>query len=103
MNRPPNAVVSVTPLPPKNTETLSGWMPEQMTPGALFLLDEAEVLGYEENPAWAVLACPQCGVLNLIKRTEYRGIDSITCWSQKCEVEFRLYGSEIRYRVPQRS
>ncbi len=36
---------------------LEVWIPEQMQPGTLFLLEQAGELGKAENPYWAVLAC----------------------------------------------
>ena len=40
---------------------LSEWIPEQMEPGTIFVLENAGEVGEKEDPYWAVLACPSCG------------------------------------------
>ncbi len=37
---------------------LPQWIPEQMSPGTVFVLDNAGESGDEADPFWAVLACP---------------------------------------------
>ena len=37
---------------------LPQWIPEQMSPGTVFVLDNAGETGDERDPYWAVLACP---------------------------------------------
>ena len=49
---------------------LSEWIPEQMSPGTLFVLENAGEVGEPEDPYFAVLACPCCGVLGLITRSQ---------------------------------
>src|SRR5215472_9813687 len=44
---------------------LTEWMPEQMEPGSLFILENAGEVGDQDDPYWAVLACPECGTLGL--------------------------------------
>jgi len=41
---------------------LNEWIPEQMEPGTVFILENAGEDGESEDPFWAVLACPRCGV-----------------------------------------
>jgi hypothetical protein len=77
---------------------LEVWIPEQMQPGTLFMLERAEDLGKPDNPYWAVLACPSCGSLGLITRQQCAGLDAMICGSEKCSAEYFLKGGEIRYR-----
>ena len=50
-------------------DMLNEWIPEQMQPGTVFVLENAGEIGEKEDPYWAVLACPSCGMLGLITRT----------------------------------
>ena len=42
-------------------QLLEEWIPEQMAPGTLFVLENASGMGEAKNPYVAVLACPSCG------------------------------------------
>jgi hypothetical protein len=79
---------------------LEVWIPEQMEPGTVFVLEQAGDLGNAENPYWAVLACPSCGSLGLITRQQCAGLDAMICGAEHCSAEYFLYGEEIRYRQP---
>lgn len=79
---------------------LDVWIPEQMEPGTLFLLEHAGELGKVENPFWAVLACPSCGSLGLITRQQYSGLESMICGAERCSSEYFLEDGNIRYRHP---
>ena len=46
-------------------DILNEWIPEQMQPGTVFVLENAGEVGEKEDPYWAVLACPSCGMLGL--------------------------------------
>jgi hypothetical protein len=74
------------------------WIPEQMQPGTLFMLEKAGDLGAAENPYWAVLACPSCGALGLITRQQCAGRESMICGSDRCSAEYFLEDKTIRYR-----
>jgi len=50
------------------------WLPEQMEPGTIFVLENAGEVGDQEDPYWAVLSCPECGTLGLITRRQMRGV-----------------------------
>ena len=54
-------------------DILNEWIPEQMGPGTIFILKNAGENGDSEDPFWAVLACPCCGVLGLITRKQIAG------------------------------
>ena len=41
-------------------DVLNEWIPEQMGPGAMFVLENAGEVGEADDPYWAVLACPDC-------------------------------------------
>jgi len=77
---------------------LEVWIPEQMQPGTLFVLEQAGDLGKAENPYWAVLSCPACGSLGLITRHQCAGLESMICGSDNCSAEYFLEDGRIRYR-----
>ena len=52
---------------------LSEWIPDQMLPGTLFVLENAGEVGEKEDPYWAVLSCPRCGTLGLVTRKQVAG------------------------------
>jgi hypothetical protein len=81
-------------------QLLGEWIPEQMEPGTLFVLENATTLGEANNPYVAVLACPNCGALGLITRTQYAGLDSMICGSDDCSSEYFLSEEGIEYRKP---
>jgi hypothetical protein len=77
---------------------LEVWIPEQMQPGTMFMLEDAGQLGKVENPFWAVLACPACGSLGLITRQQFAGLEAMICGASTCSSEYFLEGGTIRYR-----
>jgi len=81
-------------------EFLEEWIPEQMEPGTMFLLERPGDLGEARNPYWAVLACPQCGCLGLITKHQYGGLEATMCGSEFCSAEYFLGESKIRFRCP---
>ena len=78
---------------------LEVWIPEQMQPGTLFMLELPGDLGKAENPYCAVLACPTCGSLGLITRQQCVGLESMICGSDCCSAEYYLEEGHIRYRA----
>lgn len=81
-------------------EWLGEWIPEQMKPGTLFVLETAKSVGEARNPYVAVLACPSCGELGLITRAQLTGLDSMICGSDHCSAEYFLNEDRIEYRKP---
>jgi hypothetical protein len=79
---------------------IEDWIPEQMEPGTLFVLENAGDMGEARNPYWAVLACPGCGALGLITRAQYAGIESMICGGDTCSAEYFLRDGIIGYRRP---
>jgi hypothetical protein len=77
---------------------LEVWIPEQMQPGTMFMLEQAGELGKVENPFWAVLACPICGSLGLITRQQWAGLETMICGSENCSSEYFLEDGAIRFR-----
>lgn len=77
---------------------LNEWIPEQMQPGTLFVLENAGEEGGDEDPYWAVLACPACGMLGLITRKQIAGLLPIICGSDQCSAQFFLHDSQIVVR-----
>jgi hypothetical protein len=79
---------------------LTEWIPEQMAPGSLFVLENAGEMGKEEDPYWAVLACPECGTLGLVTRRQINGALHVICGSDKCSAQFFLRDDNIEVRKP---
>ncbi len=77
---------------------LSEWIPEQMGPGTLFVLENAGEVGEPEDPYFAVLACPSCGVLGLITRRQIAGLIPVICGSDQCSAQFFIRDSDIVVR-----
>jgi hypothetical protein len=82
-------------------ELLGEWIPEQMEPGTLFVLENTGTMGEANNPYVAVLACPHCGALGLITKLQYVGMESMICGSDYCSSEYYLNDEGIDYRKPQ--
>ena len=78
---------------------LEVWIPEQMEPGTMFMLEQAGELGKVENPFWAVLACPSCGSLGLITKQQCAGLEAMICGAADCSAEYFLEDQSIRYRL----
>ena len=81
-------------------DVLSEWIPEQMTPGTLFVLENAGDLGEPDDPYWAVLSCPACGTLGLITRRQVAGLLPVICGSDKCSAQFFLKDEQVVIRKP---
>lgn len=81
-------------------DILSEWIPEQMRPGTIFVLENAGQIGEKEDPYWAVLSCPNCGTLGLITRRQIAGLLPVICGSHKCSAQFFIQESEIVVRKP---
>lgn len=79
---------------------LSEWIPEQMEPGTLFVLENAGEVGEADDPYWAVLSCPSCGTLGLITRRQIAGLIPVICGSGECSAQFFIHDSEIVARKP---
>jgi len=79
---------------------LPHWIPEQMSAGSLFVLDNAGETGEEGDPFWAVLACPSCATLGLITRKQMAGLLPVICGSKHCSTQFFIHDEEITPRKP---
>jgi hypothetical protein len=79
---------------------LSEWIPEQMEPGTVFVLENAGEVGEREDPYWAVLSCPACGTLGLITRKQMAGLLPTICGSSLCSAQFFIKDEEITTRKP---
>ena len=79
---------------------LSEWIPEQMSPGTLFVLENAGEMGQQDDPYWAVLACPECGTLGLVTRRQINGMLPVMCGSDHCSAQFFLKDDNIEVRRP---
>ncbi len=74
---------------------LNEWIPEQMDPGTMFVLENAGEIGEKDDPYWAVLACPSCGVMGLITRKQIAGLIPVICGSDQCSAQFFIQNDEI--------
>jgi len=79
---------------------LSEWIPEQMHPGTVFVLENAGRVGEKEDPYWAVLSCPKCGILGLITRKQIAGLIAVICGSGKCSAQFFIRDNDLEIRKP---
>jgi hypothetical protein len=79
---------------------LNEWIPEQMQPGTIFVLENAGEVGDQLDPYWAVLSCPNCGTLGLITRKQIAGLLSVICGSGECSAQFFIRDSDIVPRRP---
>jgi hypothetical protein len=81
-------------------DVLNEWIPEQMQPGTVFVLENAGEVGEKEDPYWAVLACPSCGMLGLITRRQINGLVPVICGSEQCSAQFFIREAEVVVRKP---
>jgi len=79
---------------------LGEWIPEQMEPGTIFVLENAGEMGEKEDPYWAVLACPSCGQLGLVTRKQVGGLLPVICGSGACSAQFFISDEQIVPRKP---
>jgi hypothetical protein len=79
---------------------LNEWIPEQMGPGTVFVLENAGEIGEASDPYWAVLACPSCGTLGLITRKQVAGVIPVMCGSENCSAQFHIHNDDIVPRKP---
>lgn len=79
---------------------LNEWIPEQMEPGTIFVLENAGEIGDTDDPYWAVLSCPQCGTLGLITRKQIAGLIPVICGSEFCSAQFHIKNNEMVVRKP---
>jgi hypothetical protein len=79
---------------------LSEWIPEQMQPGTLFVLENAGDMGEGDDPYWAVLACPECGTLGLVTRKQIAGLVAVICGSDSCSAQYYIQENDIVARRP---
>jgi hypothetical protein len=76
------------------------WLPEQMEPGTIFVLENAGTVGDQDDPYWAVLSCPECGTLGLITRRQMRGVVPVICGSNVCPAQFVIMNEQVVPRQP---
>ena len=79
---------------------LTEWIPEQMEPGSLFVLENAGQVGDQDDPYWAVLSCPECGTLGLITRNQVKGLIPVICGSRTCPAQFMILNEQVMPRLP---
>jgi hypothetical protein len=86
-------------LPPASLHHVFDDSPNDLTPGDIIILDDSQTLRAQvESDFFAVLACPGCGILDLLTPAQYFGAASVMCGSDSCACSFRIEGqSRIVY------
>jgi len=79
---------------------LNEWIPEQMEPGTIFVLQNAGQVGEKEDPYWAVLSCPACGQLGPNNRKQVGRLITNIRGSEKCSAQFFIREEQIVARRP---
>src|ERR1700712_182961 len=72
---------------------LEVWIPEQMRPGTMFMMEQKGELSRVENPYWAVIACQGCGSMGLNTRQQWAGLTAMICNSTTCSCEYFVEGA----------
>ena len=85
--------------PPASLHHVFDDSPNDLNPGDIIILDHSQSLRAQvESDFFAVLACPGCGVLDLLTPAQYFGVVSVICGSDSCSCSFRIEGeSRIVY------
>jgi hypothetical protein len=81
-------------------DLLNEWIPEQMQPGTVFVLENAGEIGEKEDPYWAVLSCPFVRHAGVITRKQINGFIPVICGSEHCSAQFFIRESEVVVRKP---
>lgn len=76
-------------------DILNEWIPEQMVPGTIFVLENTKESSDSEDPFVAVLACPECGALGLITRRQANGVVSVICGSDQCAAHYFIQDGTV--------
>lgn len=64
----------------------------EMDPGDIILLEDTSALRAKvDSGFYAILACPQCGHLDLITQAQYAGTASVLCAQQDCSCHFKIH------------
>ena len=77
--------------PPASLHYVLDDSPNHLTPGDIIVLKDSLTLrGQVESDFFAVLACPRCGILDLLTPAQYFGVVSVICGSDSCSCTFRI-------------
>jgi len=74
---------------------LNEWIPEQMHPGTIFVLENAGHVGEKEDPYWPCSPVPTAAPWELITRKQLAGLLPVICGSDQCSVQFFINDSDI--------
>ncbi|HVN26565.1 MAG TPA: hypothetical protein VMT99_02830 [Candidatus Paceibacterota bacterium] len=72
------------------------WTPELMSPGSVYVLENAGRQETEDDPYWAVLACPECGMLGLVRKKQIAGLFPVVCGSDTCPAHYFIDNTTVR-------
>lgn len=78
-------------LPPDSLHHIFDDSLKHLAAGDIILLHESPTLKSEvESDFFAVLACPRCGILDLLTSSQYFGATPVICGSNSCSCSFRI-------------
>ncbi len=64
---------------------------KHLAAGDIILLNDSPALKSQvESDFFAVLACPRCGILDLVTSSQYFGTTPVICGSNSCSCSFRI-------------
>jgi hypothetical protein len=92
------------PLVERLLEELEDFVPQNMDPGTVFILENERRLGDPKNPYIAAMSCPRCGSIGLITYRQLSCKDWMLCigeCSAEWCVEHHLDETKIIPRLPQ--
>jgi hypothetical protein len=77
--------------PPESLHHVFDDSPQHLTPGDIIVLNDSQALRAQVEPDFfAVLACPQCGTLDLLTPAQYFGVASVICGLHSCSCSFKI-------------
>jgi hypothetical protein len=77
--------------PPKSLHHVFDDSLQHLTAGDIIVLNDSQALRAQVEPDFfAVLACPQCGTLDLLTPAQYFGVASVICGSHSCSCSFKI-------------
>jgi hypothetical protein len=77
--------------PPASLHHVFDDSPNDLTPGDIIVLDDSQILRAQvESDFFAVMACPGCGILDLLTPAQYFGVAPVICGLDSCSCSFRI-------------
>jgi len=77
--------------PPESLHHIFDDSLKHLAAGDIILLNDSPTLKSQvETDFFAVLACPRCGILDLVTSSQYFGAAPVVCGSNSCSCSFRI-------------